>query len=44
MKKEPATIKVTSDSNDNEKIILMHPQTWFMYTLKNVVEKYKCKC
>jgi hypothetical protein len=45
MKKEPSTIKVTSDFNDNEKFILMLPQTWFfMYTLKNVAEKHKCKC
>jgi hypothetical protein len=44
VKKEPSTIKVTFDFYDNEKFILMHPQTWLMYTLKNVVEKHKCKC
>ncbi len=44
VKKAPSTIKALSDFNDNANFILMHPQTWFMYTLKNVIEKYKCKC
>jgi hypothetical protein len=43
-KKEPSTIKVICDFNDNENFILIHPQTWFMYTLKNVIEKHKCNC